>query len=241
MEHREIEERQIVERYLAGRLGGEEEERFEEHYLSCSECLDQLELSQAFRDGIRHAATEDALKTEAAGRLGWAAWLARAARSPRTGGLLAAALIVLVVSLGLTLARLGALRERTSELAGRLAEAHAPQANTLVLPLSPERGAAGEPPSARLRLPAEPGWVVLALELDDAAYPSYRVSLTRADGESLWSGEGLTPAPRDVLTVSLHSSSLDAGDHEVRVEGRAADGALVQVGHFAFRVLANGP
>jgi len=237
MEHREIEERQIVERYLAGRLTAAEEERFEEHYLSCSECLDQLELSQAFRDGLRRAAAEDALKSAAAGRLGVVAWLVRAARSPRTGLLLTAALIVAVLSLGLTLARLGALSERSSELAGRLAEARAPQPNTLVLPLSPERGAPGESPSARLSLPAKPGWIVLALELVDATYPSYRVTLTRPDGETLWTGEGLTPNHRDALTVSLHSSFLAAGDHELRVEGRDPQGNVTLVGRFAFRVL----
>ena len=57
-----------------------------------------------------------------------------------------------------------------------------------------------------------------------ATYPSYRVTLSDADGRILWSGEGLTPSHLDTLTVSLPTSFLGEGDHEVRVEGRDRQG-----------------
>jgi hypothetical protein len=241
MDHPEIEERQVVERYLAGSLGAAEEERFEEHYLSCPQCLEQLELSQAWRDGLRHAAAEDALRSTAAGRLGLAAWLARAARTPRGVRLLAAALVVLTLSLGTTLVGLGVLSQRNSALAGRLAAARAPQPNPLILPLSPERGGADEPPAARLTLPQRPGWIVLSLELERPAYASYRVTLNSPGGETRWRGDGLTPDSRDSLTVALHSTDLSAGDHELRVAGQTADGTTAAVGRFAFRVVPGSP
>jgi hypothetical protein len=238
MDHREIEERGLVELYLAGRLDAADEERFEEHYLSCAECLEQLELSQAFRDGLRHAAAEDALRAATAQRLGLAARFARAVRSPRAGALLAAAAVVLAVALGLTLARLGSLGERNADLASQLADARAPQANTPLLALSPERGGAGtgEAPAARLTRPAEPGWVVLSLELGDATRPAYRATLTGPDDVPVWHGDDLHPDGRDALTVSLYTGALADGDHEVRVDGRNADGTWTAVSRFAFRV-----
>lgn len=240
MEHREIEDRQIVERYLAGRLTAAEAERFEEHYLSCPVCLDELELSEAFRDGIRRAAAEDALATATAGRLGGVAWLAGVARSRRAGWLLAAALLVVVLPLGWTAYRLGEAGERNAELAGRLAAARAPQPNVPVLPLSPVRGGPGEPPAARLTLPADPGWIVLSLELYDPRHDSYRVTLADAEGKTLWTGEGLTPNHLDALSVGLHSSLLAAGDYELGVEGVDEPGGTVAAGRFAFRVVDSG-
>ena len=48
MNHIEIEERQIPELYLRGKLSPDEAAAFEEHYLHCQECLDRLELADTF-------------------------------------------------------------------------------------------------------------------------------------------------------------------------------------------------
>lgn len=236
LHHREIEQRGLVDLYLAGRLDAADEERFEEHYLSCADCLQQLELSQAFRDGLRHAAAEDGLRAATAQRLGLAVRLARAVRSPRVGGLLAAACVVLAVALGLTLARLGSLGSRNADLATQLADARAPQANTPLLALSPERGGATQAPTARFTRPSEAGWIVLSLELHDTTYPAYRAILLGPDGTPLWHGDDLHPDTRGALNLSLYSGALADGDYLVKVDGRTADDTWTPVSRFAFRM-----
>ena len=47
MNHAEIEELEITDRYLRGKLPPEDAARFEEHYLYCRECLDRLELAES--------------------------------------------------------------------------------------------------------------------------------------------------------------------------------------------------
>lgn len=241
MDHPQIEEQQIVDRYLAGRLDAAETEQFEEHYLSCQQCLGELELAEAFGDGIRLAAAEDALKTAVARRVGFAVWLAQAVRSPR-GGLMAALVMVLVaLPLAFSVYQRSELRARDAELAA----ARAPQANTVVLGLSAERGGPGEAPSVRLRLPEAPGWIVLSLDLerpplDHTAFESYRVRLFDAEGSVLWTGETLKPNHLDALAVSLHTSFLAAGDYELRAEHLRAGNDPVPAGRFAFRVLPAG-
>ena len=43
MNHSDIEEHHVVERYVAGKLAPREVARFEEHYLDCAACCDAVE------------------------------------------------------------------------------------------------------------------------------------------------------------------------------------------------------
>ncbi|HSS50030.1 MAG TPA: zf-HC2 domain-containing protein, partial [Thermoanaerobaculia bacterium] len=96
MNHAEIEEQQIVDRYVRGTLPAEEVARFEEHYLSCQECLDQLDLAEAMNRGFKRAAGQDAIRVAAARQLAVVAWLARLGRS-RQAAVLAMMLLVAVL------------------------------------------------------------------------------------------------------------------------------------------------
>jgi anti-sigma factor RsiW len=51
MEHSYIEDHNIAERYLSGKLSPEERMRFEEHFVDCTHCLDRLEPTDDLRDG----------------------------------------------------------------------------------------------------------------------------------------------------------------------------------------------
>jgi len=82
MDHDYIEEHQVADRYAMGTLPAAEAERFEEHYLSCPECLDRLELAESMQRGFRRVASEDAERLATARQLAWVAWLAR----PRPAG-----------------------------------------------------------------------------------------------------------------------------------------------------------
>lgn len=177
MDHAAIEEHQVVDRYLMGRLPREEAERFERHYLSCPRCLEQLEVGEQMIDGLRHAAARDVERTGVAATLMVA--LTRLGRWRAPLAAMAAALLLLPA--GLLYRQLSAV---TGELEGLRAGLRSPQVNLPLLSLSPERGGpAGDEPSHALRLPSEPGSIVLQLALDLPPGTNCRAVLSNAAGE----------------------------------------------------------
>jgi hypothetical protein len=282
MDHATIEEQQIAERYVMGKLPPDEAERFEEHYLSCPECLDRLDLAQAQQRGFKRAAGQDAARLASARQLAFVVWLSRLGRSRQLGVLLMAAFVLLVVPTGLIFRQRGELdrelaethsaleqereksstgsrstaaeaermrselnasrRELTREREARaqeteqLTRARQPQENVPILFLNSERSAGGEP-TQRLRLPREPGWVVLALEIDPPHSPSYRAVLRDSKGRELWRGVDLRVNELEALSLSLPTSLLAPGDYILAVEGMAPVSPPAAAGRFAFRVL----
>ena len=77
MDHHYIEENNLVERYVLGRLPAQEQVRFEEHFAECGECLEQLELAGDLDTALRAAAAEDAAVAVGAG------FAAAAGRGPK--------------------------------------------------------------------------------------------------------------------------------------------------------------
>jgi len=114
MNHAEIEDLQIADRYLMGKLPPEEAVRFEEHYLYCQECLDRLEVAESIERGFKRAAGQDAARFAASRQIALLAWLARLGRSPRMAAL---AMAVLVVAVLPGLLGLREIRERDQALA----------------------------------------------------------------------------------------------------------------------------
>lgn len=53
MDHDYIEQTDLVDRYLIGRMTAEEGERFEEHFIDCPECIDRLKTTRDFKQGLR--------------------------------------------------------------------------------------------------------------------------------------------------------------------------------------------
>src|SRR5215213_7491680 len=114
MDHTDIEEQQIAERYVMGTLPAAEAERFEEHYLSCPECLDRLDLAESIERGFKRAAGQDAARLAAARQFALVAWLARLGRSRQMAVLAMALFVLAVLPAGLALREIG---QRDRELA----------------------------------------------------------------------------------------------------------------------------
>ena len=89
VDHRYIEEADITDRYLLGKLPPEEQDRFEEHFVDCPECLDRLETTREFRRALKAAVAEDAARSRAYVQAGLTAWLIRRSRWQRAALLLA--------------------------------------------------------------------------------------------------------------------------------------------------------
>ncbi len=148
MNHADVEERGAVDIYLRGGLSADEAVQFEQHFLSCPACLDQLEAAEGLQRGLRRAAVQDvsqvtermvqqAAVQAAVRQLAVVSWLSRLGRS-RQAALLATGLLLVLLLPGLALRRAG-------ELGRELRRAEAD--------LAVERGAerSGDAAAARLR------------------------------------------------------------------------------------------
>jgi anti-sigma factor RsiW len=117
MNHDYIEEHQIADRYVRGTLPPDEAERFEDHYLSCPQCLERLALAESMQRGFKRAASQDVAQQAATRQLALVAWLARLGRSRQLGVLTMALLVFAVAALpgGLALQRSATLGRELAE------------------------------------------------------------------------------------------------------------------------------
>lgn len=239
MDHQIIEQGNVAERYVTGKLSAEEVALFEEHYLDCQACIDRVEDAERLHRGLQRVAAEEAAKSAAVRRLGVLSVLAPLIRS-RQGALgmtLLLALVALPAALGLW--QLGRLRHELAAVQGDLLAARQPQVNTAIIALSPFRSSALEPgPAYLIQLPAEPGWFVLSLEPGGSTYSAYRATLLAAGETALWQRSALKIDELGTLNLSLHSTFLSPGDYLLRLEGLpAGSGQAVPVARFPLRVI----
>lgn len=117
MNHDYIEEHQIADRYVMGTLPPDEAERFEDHYLSCPQCLERLALAESMQRSFKRAASQDVAQLAVTRQLALVAWLVRIGRSRQIGVLTMALLVVAVVALpgGLALRRSATLNQELAE------------------------------------------------------------------------------------------------------------------------------
>jgi hypothetical protein len=64
MDHGEINEKEIIERYLLGKLNSFETEAFEEHLFFCPQCMEELEQYRKIIDAIRISAEKSMIGNE---------------------------------------------------------------------------------------------------------------------------------------------------------------------------------
>jgi anti-sigma factor RsiW len=67
MTHREIENEEIIERYVRARLGAEERRSFQEHFLACDECFANVQMAERFIGGVTYAAEHGLLDDRVSG------------------------------------------------------------------------------------------------------------------------------------------------------------------------------
>lgn len=253
MDHGQIEERDVVERYVQGTLPPSEAEAFEEHLVGCAACFERVRWTESFGGALRAAAAQEVAAAVAGA--GLLAWLRRPGTLRRAGlaltaltalGLLPAYLLREQVREGRARAELSgeladarrllagerAARERAEEESRRLA---APQVNTPIFTFGVSRGEEPGGPVNRMSIAPGTTWVVLAVELAAAEHTAYSATLTRA-GRTVWSGDGLVPGAEQSLVISLPASALTPGDYALRLEGRMPSGGTAPAGTISFRV-----
>src|SRR5579864_3315618 len=58
MQHPEIESECLIDRYVRNTMPPAQRQAFEEHFLDCPQCLDQLEAAASLRQAMRESAAE---------------------------------------------------------------------------------------------------------------------------------------------------------------------------------------
>lgn len=205
MDHSYIDEHQVAERYLMGRLPPDEAACFEEHSMSCAECLDRLETAEKLQLGLRAVAAREV--TAEAVKLGLLARLVRSRLAPVAfTALLAAA----VLPAGLLWRRADRLEDELARAREELAQpapspAPVPEVGTLRSQLEEQRLRAETARQERERL---------AAELEAARSPRINVPVIPLSPER--SGPGGEPSTRISLSASewvVLSLELSAAEH----------------------------
>jgi hypothetical protein len=243
MDHTYVEENQIADRYVMGTLPAEEAERFENHYLSCPECLDSLELTESVERGFKRMAGQDAAQVATVQQLAVVAWLARLGRQRQLGVLLSALVVLAVIPGGVAIrstaqlaqdrstleqvrqssADVGPLREELARerearahAEGLLSQAFQPHGNDRIVSLGVERGeSTGEGPAVP---PSANGWVFMEVPVDSPFQPSYRAVLRDSQGKEISQIGDLLRSGRDTLSISVPAKLLPPGVYSVTIE-----------------------
>lgn len=90
MTHQEIQEGEIIERYVRRQLAPAERRAFQEHYFACEECFEQVQTTARFVAAVRQASRKGLLAESAAQPAAWWASLF----TPALGFAAAAALLL---------------------------------------------------------------------------------------------------------------------------------------------------
>ena len=203
MDEKYIELHLVVDRYLQDTLSAGEVAEFEERLTWDQKLIDELDLAERLRDGLRET-TGEASYTIAADRAGIGDWLSNRFSALQYA---AAASFVLAVSLtaGVLLNPFGAGRGTDGFQA----------TPTEIVPLVVVRGATASP------VVFSPGTQLVLLVDVTGSHASYRVTI-RADqpGASLlWTHDDMLPTYLESLAVSMPGGLLEAGPYVLTVEG----------------------
>lgn len=253
MEHPQIDDDAVAERYLLGQLSEADKERFEAHYLGCPACLDQLELAEAMVAGAREAAAKDGLAAfgieaeatvEATAKTAPLAPVSPFPTTPLpTGPLFEGPLATAAVPAARR--RLPFRKRHAFALAAILVLA-------IALPFYMNRNYYGEPAAVldlergdgaeaatRLEAPKE-GKLVLAAQLSPPIAENYAAKLYRMGGSKpAWIQEGLDPRG-ELLHMAIPAAALEPGEYLLRLQLYEHDGES-DVGYYRFAIKPAAP
>jgi hypothetical protein len=240
MAHESIQENQVPDRYLMGKLSAEERLQFEEHFLDCSICLEHLESLEGLRTGLRELSPRGMLAAKPERHA-----LVRLLRNPRTAPLLAAAcLAVAVLPPALFFGELRRTRGELEDVRRTFDEAQREKAAASVAPLAASvftlnltRGAGTEGPDNRIVLRDTREWVILLLDRPEPpGFESYRARISTTDRRPIGNALTASGASGDMLAVGLPPGLFPAGDYVLTLEGLGA-GSSRDLATYRFRAV----
>jgi hypothetical protein len=209
MDRNKIQQEQVIERYLAGKLSPEDEQALEEAYLADPALFEEIKLAERLREGFRDL-PESAHAPSPAPRPRWL----ELAGSPRYG-------IAATIVAAAALVAAGALYLQDQGLGtGAVATVAHDAGRTRVLQLVSVRGE-GNPNT--IAAPAAGEWTVLLLDAGFGDYDRYRAALAHAGGDEILRVDDMTPSYEGMIALGLPGRLLPPGRYEIRLEGGRRD------------------
>lgn len=242
MMHPQIEQEEIVERYVRRQLPPQEREAFEEHFFGCDECFEKLQAAERFHAGIRDASAKGLLDSQsqaaAAGRGAWWGW---------GFALTSCASVVLLLIAGwMYFGLIPRLREERDRVAADLQLERQARARTTPPP-SPAEGAeanvalvmlqasrTGAKPAIAV-LPPGAKHLVLWIEIGPSRDRRFRMDVTTTDNRPVSTLEHLERGPYGALVASLPADKLPTGDLRITLSGEGPPPASL-VGDYQLRI-----
>ena len=243
MLHTEIENNEVIERYVRNRLAPEEQRAFEEHFFSCDECFGKVQDMERFVAGVRDAAergtlTGSAENAAAAITAKWLPWGFAASTCTIVGLAIAVGWLTLSTlpkirsSLAATAARVQSQQEIIARLRQQsLGPQNAPEANVALVMLQTSRG----DEAAEAVLPDGSKHLVLWVEMGPARFTSYRMEVLSQSGKPVLALENLVRGPYGAIAVSLPASQLQPGVFRITLTGQAPPPVSL-VGEYRLRI-----
>lgn len=228
MDATQIDEQQVIARYLAGRLPDGEGDAFEQYVSEHPEIYAEIEQTLRFKEGLARLLERgelNALLRAPAPRR----WLPYAAAAS-----VAAATVAALLWLQLRSPTPAMLFLSPTELAARH---HQPIAVRGSYVLARTRGTASV---TEVVLPTEPGAIELQVVPSGAAASRYSVALTRLDGPAGTASTGRIDAggagADGYVTIYVDSGQLTPGDYEVRLTPAVSEGSRIESDRFVIRL-----
>ena len=263
MTHQEVQQGEIIERYVRHQLTPVERQAFQEHYFACEECFEQVEMTARFVAGVRQAARQGLL-AESVAEPWWAMWF-----KPALGLALASA-VLLAVAVGWLWFKQTALPRQ--ELAIQQSPTPQPTAThtpaTAVTPASsespklqnqPDLLAQNRPPQTpdlppgkppvvfldseraasnanQLNLPPNANAAILRIEVEpNSPYSSFQFQLFDNAKRLTTTAISGKATPRGTVSASVPASLLQTSQYMVKCYG-LRDGQRELVGEYKLQV-----
>lgn len=234
MLHKQIEDEEVIERYVRSRLAPEERRAFEEHFFACDECFDKVQAMEKFVAGVHDAAERGLLEnpSQAANSQNprqWASWaFAGSACAMIVLGIMAAWMSLWQIpkmrqELQMKSALIESQRQTVAQLQPQAGQAESPEANVPLVMLQASRGeeatTATVAPDARQ--------LILWVEIGSTRYRTYRMEVYSASGRLIANVDGLSRGPYGALAAGISAEALKPGTFRIKLIGQTPPPALL--------------
>ena len=229
MMHEQVEDQEIIERYVRNQLAAEERQAFEEHFFACEECFGKLQATERFVAGVRDAAKRGLLPAvtelgEVPGRM--ASWWLTAF------GVTALATVLLAAGAGwLYFVQMPRLRGQLSQfeaelrrskevrvaLEEQLAKDVQAEVDVPLVMLQATRDM--QTPPAEAILPRQAARLILWIDVPSGRFRSYRLEISDANARRIATLEHLTRNSYRALAASVPVKDLPPGEFRIKLSG----------------------
>ena len=246
MMHQDIEDQEIIERYVRSQLSPEERRAFEEHFFGCEECFEKLQATERFIAGVLDASSrgllEGDLSTDTPPVRRWSVWMIPALAASSCAAIALAVAVVwtfffqiprLRRQLDQTSAGLATQREAIAALQKQVASAAQAETNVPLVMLQATRDAQAPPNDAVLSSDAK--HLTLWIELPSSTSGTFRLEIAAADGSHIQTLDSLKRNTYGALVVSLPADVLQSGIYTVRLS-RQEPSPVTLVAEYRLRI-----